>query len=307
MKVPHPIPYQGSKRKIAGYILAYFPPDVDTLIEPFAGSAAVTIAAASSGKASRFHINDLNAPLMALWEGMVNNPQGLAEKYAHLWRAQQDNPREYYYRVRDEFNRTHHPEYLLYLLARCVKASVRYNPKGEFNQSPDNRRLGRHPKRMAEDIHAVSGLLWGRTAITSEDYREVLLTAKSKDLVYMDPPYQGVCGSGDPRYYGGIDFDEFVQSLTMLNDRGISFIISYDGRTGTRTYGKKLPEHLGLKRIEVNAGRSTQATLLGRDAITYESLYLSPALISRLGPAIRDIEMRLSTPLTSQPALFPMP
>ncbi len=305
MKVPHPIPYQGSKRKLAKYILAYFPQDVGTLIEPFAGSAAVTIAAAALGKASRFHINDLNAPLMMLWDEMINNPQGLSEKYAHLWTEQQNNAREYYYHIRDKFNRTHLPEYLLYLLARCVKASVRYNPRGEFNQSPDNRRLGRQPKRMSEDIRAVSNLLRGRIAITSKDYRDALLVAKRRDLVYMDPPYQGVCGSGDPRYYGGIDFDKFIHSLMELNERGISFILSYDGRTETKTYGEKLPEQLGMRWIEVNAGRSTQATLLGRNATTYESLYLSKALVSRLGPDIQDIEMNLSKSYHPQLELFP--
>jgi DNA adenine methylase len=32
-------------------------------------------------------------------------------------------------------------------------------------------------------------------------------------------------------------------------------------------------------RVDLEAGRSTQATLLGRDEITVESLYLSPELV----------------------------
>jgi hypothetical protein len=40
MKTPHPIPYQGSKRHIAKYILPFFPQEINTLIEPFAGYAA---------------------------------------------------------------------------------------------------------------------------------------------------------------------------------------------------------------------------------------------------------------------------
>ena len=74
---------------------------------------------------------------------MVNDPQGLMENYRRLWEKQQGQEREFYDFIRDEFNRTQRPDDLLYLLARCVKASVRYNSKGEFNQSPDNRRLGR--------------------------------------------------------------------------------------------------------------------------------------------------------------------
>jgi DNA adenine methylase len=283
MKIPHPIPYQGSKRNIAKHILPFFPAEIATLIEPFAGSAAISIAAASTGKASRFHLNDLNEPLMNLWTEIINNPKGINAGYKRLWLQQQGQAREYYDLVRVNFNKTHRPDYFLYLLARCVKASIRYNPKGEFNQSPDNRRLGRTPQNMAEDILAVSKLLIGRTTITSKDYREVLASAAPQDLVYMDPPYQGVCSGRDSRYYSGIDADEFIKELDQLNKRAISFIVSYDGRTGSKSFGPELPNELGLVKIEVEAGRSSQATLLGDDATTYESLYLSPALVKRLG------------------------
>lgn len=127
MRIPHPIPYQGSKRGIAEAILAYFPQHVTRLVEPFAGSAAVTIAAAACYRADRFWLNDLNEPLMRLWDAIIHRPEQLAEAYENLWKEQQGREREYYDTIRAEFNRTHQPEYLLYLLARCVKASVRYN------------------------------------------------------------------------------------------------------------------------------------------------------------------------------------
>jgi len=95
----------------------------------------------------------------------------------------------------------------------------------------------------------------------------------------MDPPYQGVCGERDSRYYAGIAFDDFVVALDELNKKGISFIVSYDGRRGTKSFGNPLPDFLNLTKIEIEAGRSSQATLLGRDEITVESLYLSPALL----------------------------
>lgn len=300
MKVPHPIPYQGSKRNIAKFILPFFPRDIVTLIEPFAGSAALSIAAAAYGRAARFHINDLNKPLMTLWHEIIHAPQAMAKDYERLWNEQQGNERKFYDHVRDEFNKTKHPEYLFYLLARCVKASVRYNPKGEFNQSPDNRRLGRAPRKMAEDIFAVSNLLRGRIKITSKDYRDILELATRDDLVYMDPPYQGVCGNGDPRYYGSIDFDELMRSLGQLNRRRGSFILSYDGRTGNKSFGKELPRSLELHRIEIEAGRSTQSTLLGGTAVTFESIYLSPALVERLGVSARTLADKLTIQRTTQ-------
>jgi DNA adenine methylase len=77
-----------------------------------------------------------------------------------------------------------------------------------------------------------------------------------------------------------IYFDDFVLALEQLNQRGVAFAISYDGKRGSKTFGHTLPEELGLKRIEIEVGRSSQATLLGREEITVESLYLSPNLPS---------------------------
>ncbi len=283
MRSAHPIPYQGSKRNIAEFILRFFPQEFDTLVEPFAGSAAISLAAAGYGKASRFHINDINRPLIDLWREIIHNPERISNSYENLWHEQQGREREFYDIVRDQFNKTKKPDYLLYLLARCVKASIRYNSEGEFNQSPDNRRKGRLPERMRNDIFAASGLLRGRTAITSKDYREVLKSVSRRHLVYMDPPYQGICSSRDPRYYTGIDFGEFVQELKGLIGRRIPFLLSYDGRKGRKVYGTELPAEMGLYKVEIKAGRSTQSTLLGRNDITYESLYLSEELIEHLG------------------------
>lgn len=282
MKLPHPIPYQGSKRNLASRILKYFPPHVETLYEPFAGSAAITIAAAHHGAAQRFVVSDLNGPLIALWQTIIETPDEIAKQYETLWLAQLGNERTYYDLVRSQFNTTGRPDYFLYLLARCVKAAVRYNTYGEFNQSPDNRRRGAQPSTMKYHIHGASQLLKGKTEVLAEDYRVVVQRASPNDLVYMDPPYQGVCGKRDPRYRDNVLFDEFVVTLEQLNTRAISYIVSYDGRTGSKAFGRSLPPHLQLDHIEVAAGRSSQATLLGREDETYESLYISPALTSRL-------------------------
>lgn len=282
MAVPHPIPYQGSKRNLASAIIGYFPEDTTRLIEPFAGSAAVTLAAADQNKAQNFLLNDINAPLMALWQQIIHEPDGLADDYETLWRSQIGQEREFYNQVRQDFNQTYRPDYFLYLLARCVKAAVRYNTNGEFNQSPDNRRKGRQPQAMRYDILHASRLLRHKTRLMFGDYRNALEQATPADVVYMDPPYQGVSSNRDPRYLQGVSPEAFAQSLEDLNRRNISYIVSYDGRTGDKTFGVDLPESLELTRIELDAGRSSQATLLGRAERTYESLYLSPALIHRL-------------------------
>jgi DNA adenine methylase len=281
VSVPHPIPYQGSKRRIAHAIISYFPSNVERLIEPFAGSAAVSLAAASFGKVGRFILNDINAPLIDLWTEIVHRPKEIAEAYRQLWEEQAGREREFYNIVRQRFNQEHCPEDFLYLLARCVKAALRYNSNGEFNQSPDHRRKGMRPSKMESHILGASKLMQGSLTLFNGDYRDVLDFASPNDIVYMDPPYQGVCGNTDTRYIAGINYKAFVETLETLNTKGIAYIISYDGRTGMKKFGNLLPRDLGLKRIEIKTGKSSQATLLGQNHDTYESLYLSPALVGK--------------------------
>jgi len=281
--VPQPFPYQGSKRQLARQIVACIPPQTKRLIEPFVGSGAITLAAAQLARTRRFYLNDAHEPLMKLWRKIINEPEKLADEYESLWFEQSGQERKYYDRIRDRFNESNEPHLFLYLLARCVKAAVRYNGNGKFNNSPDNRRLGMRPPTMRRNIMHASALLRGRVRLACQDYRETLAEATPEDVVYMDPPYQGVCDTRDHRYCGSVDFDSFVQSLKDLNDRRVAFIVSYDGRTGDKVHGRALPMQLNLVRLELHVGRSTQATLLGREDTTVESLYLSPVLVARLG------------------------
>lgn len=280
-KAPHVIPYQGSKRKLAEEILSYMNFNIDTLYEPFVGSGAITLAAAANQKAKKFVVADKLEPLVELWRLIINNPEALIEKYSKHWNEQLSDPATYYKKVRDDFNKNKSPSDLLYLVARCVKNAVRFNSSGEFNQGPDNRRLGLKPDKLKREAALMSKLLKDRIHIISGDFRDAISKATPNDLIYMDPPWQGTSGKRDPRYAYLLNLDELIEELENLNKRNIPYILSFDGTCGDKTYGTMLPEHLQLKRVGINAGRSSQATLLGRNDVTIESLYLSPALISK--------------------------
>lgn len=278
-KLPHIVQYQGSKRILAPQILQYMPRKINRLIEPFSGMAAITIAVAMQKRASQYLVNDLNEPLVRVLSEAVNDPLGLVKSYKKVWERQFDfvgGSIEHYYKVRDDFNAgDKSAANMLYLLARCVKGSVRYSSAGLFNQSPDKRRNGTSPKNIEKNILIISSILKGKADFMSKDYREVLKLARPGDVVYMDPPYQGVCSNRDNRYFSGIDFNEFIEAIEDLNKRKIDYIISYDGSCGDKQYGVDLPESLGLKKVLLKAGLSSQSLLLGKREITFESLYLS--------------------------------
>jgi DNA adenine methylase len=278
-RMPHPIPYQGSKRRLAPQILGLVGTQrFDLLYEPFAGSAAITLAARARGVADAHVIGDSLEPLIRIWRAVVETPDDLADEYEALWQEQLEVGPQHFNRVRDAFNEHRCPAALLYLLARCVKNAPRFNKQGGFSQSADHRRKGMRPDKMRREIRGAHHLLRGVTETVAGDAGELVAHARCRDLVYLDPPWQGTTEGPDKRYHQGFDRERLETLLASLNERGVPWVLSYDGRSGEKTYGDPLSRELWGAHYELQAGRSSQATLVGRTDMTIESVYVSEAV-----------------------------
>ena len=162
-----------------------------------------------------------------------------------------------------------------------MKGAVRYSKTGDFNQSADNRRLGARPDTVRDRLVRTSATMTG-TIACSGPYEAHLANAGPRDVVYLDPPYQGVTNSADHRYMAGLARVDFERALREANDRSVSYIVSYDAVRADNKYGEPLDPALGLTHLHLEAGRSAQSTLSGGADVTTESLYLSRALVARL-------------------------
>jgi len=286
-KTPHVIPYQGSKRKLAEKICRYFPTSVGTLYEPFAGSAAISIFSAHRGLTEKFVIGDILEPLVNLQKLIIEEPEEVATGYERIWKAQGKSANErydYFFSIRETYNAERNPILLLFLIARCVANAVRFSKNGNFTQSPDKRRMGTTPSNMRQNIYSVSALLRGKCSFFIGDYAECVRKAKSSDLVYLDPPYRGTTEGSDKRYFQQVETRHLIDCLEELNRKNVPFILSYDGSHGEKRYGDDLPEHLECRKLLLDAGRSTQGTLNGREVHTIESLYVSKKIVTKLEP-----------------------
>jgi DNA adenine methylase len=211
---------------------------------------------------------------MQLWSSVIENPNSIANGYEELWHRERAKPIEAYYEIRAEFNQDRDASRLLYLLARCVKNAVRFNPNGDFNQSPDKRRSGTNPKSMRSELLAAHRILTGLCTAIHSDFVSLFDDAKEGDFFYLDPPYQGTSQGRDSRYVGGVTRERMIEALDILNRKNIPFILSYDGFCGDRNYGDPLPE-IVAHQLLLDVGRSSQATLNGKSEVTIESLYIS--------------------------------
>ena len=109
---------------------------------------------------------------------------------------------------------------------------------------------------MRRCLVQTAHLLGPRTILTTGDYTSVLAACTPRDLVYLDPPYQGVCGPRDARYLPPFRHDEFCRALAGLNARGIRYIVSCDGRTGAKAFGEPAAPAAGSVCRTVHAGHA---------------------------------------------------
>jgi len=247
----------------------------------------MTLWAAHRGTAKHYVIGDSLEAIAQLWRAIVVQPQKTAKRYEEIWNGQRPGDTGYFNRIRDRYNAGRDPVDLLYLICRCVKNAVRFNKNGAFTQSVDKRRLGMRPNKMTSAIQGASLVLKGRVEIVSGDWLDTVSCATGHDFIYMDPPYLGTSIGRDKRYAHQMELQRLIEGLRALRRRNLRFALSYDGMTGTKNYGPPLPEDLEMTRLLLHAGKSSQATLNGRDEETVESLYLSPGLAKPRNGIIR--------------------
>lgn len=304
---PQPFPMQGSKRGQVPVINKLIPADANLLIEPFCGSAAVAIGALRNNLVRGAEISDSNRDLVRLWESILNGPEQLADEYSAIWSGQFDSsgdapdPRGYFNEVRSRFNEAGQdeksPADFLFILNRIVKAALRYGKSGQINQSADGRRTGARPHVVTQRVCETSAIM-RPASVFHRDWSEGLAQASAEDVVYLDPPYQGTTETRDQRYVSGLSVEIFEAGLKTAVDRDLSLIISYDALVGPATYGRPLDPALGLMGFDVVTGVSAQGTLLGRKQEAHETLYVSPALVERLGGAEATAERVAAKPET---------
>lgn len=278
--IPSLIKWTGSKRSQAREIVRLMP-SYRRYIEPFVGGGALLYAAAVPGSIA----SDIYRPLIELWLLIQRSPNLVVENYRAQWQAVNDEldgldknnlplnkplP-EYYYQARDRFNRENNPLDLNFLMRTCVNGIVRFNDKGEFNNSFHLSRRGMDPARFKKVVSAWQQVIQG-VEFVCQDYAETLDRAVRGDFVYLDPPYAG----NKQRYAADLDLDRFFTELDKLNSRGVKWALSFDGRRGEQNLIHDVPKSIYKRHTLLLSGASAVNKVLnGPVQAVEESLYLN--------------------------------
>lgn len=261
------IKWSGSKRLQSAQIKSFFPDTFGVYYEPFIGGGSMLYTI----NPQKSVCGDICEPLIHLWKEIRDNPEALADGYRLRWINLQKEGYMVYYAIREEFNKSKSPYDLLFLSRTCVNGLIRFNEKGEFNNSLHYSRPGIKPESLKKIIMDWSSRIQG-TEFLSEDYRITTISAKSGDIIYLDPPYFHTKG----RYFGTIDFDKFFEYLDNLNQRNIKYLLSFDGMRGNADYTVDVPKDLYKRHIFLPAGNATFKKVIDKETEqVFESLYLN--------------------------------
>jgi len=206
---------------------------VDTYVEPFVGGGAVFFHIAQKyPEIERFYLFDVNEDLVNCYNAVKENVGTLIDQLNALQRKflrkDQSKRKDFYYRVRDDFNSERDPAQVIFLNKTCYNGLYRVNRKGEFNVP-----FGDYTKPSicdAKNLRIVSEVLQ-KADIICADFEGSDRYVDEKAFVYCDPPYRPLSRTASFTSYAKEDFDErsqirLAEFCREIDRKGAKFLLS---------------------------------------------------------------------------------
>jgi DNA adenine methylase len=217
--------WAGNKYRLLDHIRGMLPKG-ERLLEPFVGSGAVFL----NTEYPRYLLADNNPDLISLYQQLQTQGEAFIKTCQRLF-TPRTNDAEYFYRRREEFNRSDDPQrkaaLFVYLNRHGYNGLCRYNASGGFNV-PFGRYVRPYfPAAEMQFFHAKSR----RADFVLLDFEAALQNARKGDVIYCDPPYAPLSRTANFTTYssGGFDLPQ-QQRLADLAEqarrRGIPVLIS---------------------------------------------------------------------------------
>jgi DNA adenine methylase len=227
--------WAGSKYHILDRILPELP-DGTRFVEPFAGSCAVYL----NVTGERALLCDINADLISLYQHVQREGSGFI-LYCQSFFTPENNTRDRYLELREEFNTSREPRdrgaLLLYLNRHSFNGLVRYNSKRIFNVPFGKYRSPYFPLKELYNFYMKTQET--DTIFVCCDFRTVFAGLKLGDVVYCDPPYVPLSETAAFTAYAGNGFDaqdqrDLADLSEMAHHKGIPVILSNHDTAATR-------------------------------------------------------------------------
>lgn len=177
--------WAGGKFKLVPFIEFNLPNQSrKRLVEPFAGSAALSIALDFEA----YLLNDTNPDLINLFKTLKEQKQEFID-YTRSFFTIENNQENRFYELREIFNNSKESSersaLFVYLNRHAFNGLCRYNSKGLFNVP-----FGRYKSPYFPEIEMLAFIEKSdRIELMCDDFQKALNQAGDDDVVYCDPPY----------------------------------------------------------------------------------------------------------------------
>ena len=230
--------WAGGKGQLLSEIESHLPQDIktgeiDTYVEPFVGGGAVFFYMVQRYEGIKnFYLFDINNDLVNCYNAIKNDVESLVDELGKLENdflpLRKSLRKEFYYRVRKEFNCDRSPAKIIFLNKNCYNGLYRVNRKDQFNVP-----FGYYKNPTicdAENLGSVSQVLQ-RAEIICEDFETSDKYIDNKTFVYFDPPYRPLSPTASFTSYSKDNFDEAKQIrlsrfCRQINGKGAKFLLS---------------------------------------------------------------------------------
>ncbi len=215
-RIRRPLNWYGSKERVSGDIHALIPPDIDTWVDLFCGSAIVTLA---KPRHKREVINDRDGRIVNLFH-VLRDPILSAGLYrlVELTPFAQDQLRQVYVNPPgpDPVERAWH-----FLVSAWFKRAGDANKTGfrwsKGNTNSPEQTWATLPARLAPVADRLRGI-----CIRNEDFRKIIADYNTPTcLIYADPPYPGDVGRRYAVKMTEADHADLAQALRATHARVI--------------------------------------------------------------------------------------
>lgn len=207
--------WAGGKHKLAPIIQTELP-EAKRLIEPFVGSAAVSLAL----EFDEYVLNDINADLMALYQTLKQEKQAFID-YALSFFTPENNQEKRFYDLREQFNHSHDAveksALFVYLNRHAFNGLCRYNSKGAFNVPFGRYKAPYFPADEMRQFIAKSS----RMILMTGDFQAAFALIGNDDVVYCDPPYVPLNETASFTAYaqGGFTWQDQMRLVQQIEDK----------------------------------------------------------------------------------------
>lgn len=270
---PSPLRYPGGKGKLANYVKLIFLSNGlvgREYVEPYAGGAGIALTLLFEEYASHIHINDLNPSLGAFWKTVLEAPEELCSRIAHIsvttdeWERQRAIQEE---SGADQVDLAFSTLFLNRTSRSGIIGGGIIGGKQQTGKWKIDARFGR------EDlIRRIRKIARHRSRITvtcldAADYLKSVLQVIDTPFVYLDPPYYV---KGGDLYQHSYKREDHTMISSLVHQLDVPWIVSYDA----------VPEidelYSGDPRIAYDLSYSAQERYRGDEVMFFDSNLVLP-------------------------------